>query len=173
VSTQARPQDYAQAIYDLAVETWSRQLAGVQQALKKDAPLRVSVGEPGLSTREKLDALSSALPGGLDAQVRKFLGTLLEAGHLEQLDAIVAEFDRLVRRREERKLALVTTAVPLTGSEREELQSKLLERFGPDLEFQYEVDASIIGGVRLQVGDKVIDGSVAGKLAALREQLAA
>ena len=53
------------------------------------------------------------------------------------------------------------------------MRAKLAERFGADLEFQFEVDASLIGGVYLRVGDQVIDGSVAGKLAALRDRLAA
>ncbi|MGD2040487.1 MAG: F0F1 ATP synthase subunit delta [Anaerolineae bacterium] len=49
----------------------------------------------------------------------------------------------------------------------------MVARFGTDLEFQYEVDKSLIGGIHLRVGDRVIDGSVAGKLAALRDELAA
>jgi F-type H+-transporting ATPase subunit delta len=117
--------------------------------------------------------LAQAMPGGLREEVRKFLGTLLEAGQLDQLDAIVAEFERLVRRRPERRLARVSSAVPLTEAEQEALRAKLIDRYGPDLEFQFNVDASLIGGVYLRVGDQVIDGSVAGKLAALRDQLEA
>ena len=53
------------------------------------------------------------------------------------------------------------------------MRAKLADRFGSDLEFEFEVDASLIGGVYLRVGDQVIDGSVAGKLAALRDRLTA
>jgi len=173
VSIQARPQDYAKAIYDLAFDTWNRQLEGVLKAVQADPPLQSSLGDPAGSTQGKLAALGAALPGGLDDQVRKFLGTLLESGHLDQLEAIVVEFDRLVRHREQRLVAQVTTAVPLTDGERQALRAKLIERFGHDLEFRYEVDTSLIGGVHLRVGDQVIDGSVVGKLAALRDQLAA
>ena len=173
MSIQARPQDYAKALYDLAFDSWNQQLVGVQKALKLDASLRDTVNDPAGTTQQKLDAMSQSLPGGLTGQVRSFLGTLIESGHLEQLDAIVHEFDRLVHRREEHTVAVVTTAVPLTDAERETLRAKLAERFGPDLEFQYEVDDALIGGVHLRVGDQVIDGTVAGKLAALRDQLAA
>jgi F-type H+-transporting ATPase subunit delta len=173
VSIQARPQDYAKALYDLAFDSWNQQLAGVQKALKSDPSLRETVNDPAGSTQQKLDAMGQALLTGLSGQVRSFLGTLIESGHLEQLDAIVHEFDRLVCRREEHTVAVVTTAVPLIDAEREALRAKLVERFGPDLEFQYEVDDALIGGVHLRVGDKVIDGSVAGQLAALRDQLAA
>jgi F-type H+-transporting ATPase subunit delta len=63
--------------------------------------------------------------------------------------------------------------VPLTEAEKEAMRAKLTQRFGSDLEIQFEVDASLLGGVYLRVGDQVIDGSVAGKLAALRDHLTA
>ena len=173
MSIQARPQDYAAAIYDLAFEPWLRQLGNVQQVLRRDAALRATLDEAKVPAQDRLQSLSQAVPEGLTADVRKFVGTLLEAGQLDQLDAILVEFDRMVRRRPELKLARVTSAVPLTESEKETLRAKLVDRFGSDLEFEFEVDASLIGGVHLRVGDQVIDGSVAGKLAALRDRLTA
>jgi F-type H+-transporting ATPase subunit delta len=173
VSVQARPQDYAAAIYDLAIEPWLKQLGTVQRVLRRDAALRTALQDPRSSTRDKLTRLSQAVPEGLAADVRKFLGTLLEAGQLDQLDGILLEFDRLVRRRPERTLVRVTSAVPLTDPEKEAMRARLADRYGPDLEFQFEVDASLIGGVHLRVGDQVIDGSVAGRLAALRDRLTA
>jgi F-type H+-transporting ATPase subunit delta len=173
VSAQARPQDYAAAIYDLALEPWLKQLGGIQKVVKGDAALRDDLHSPGLSTRDKLDQLSQAMPVEVSGEVRKFLGTLLEAGQIDQLDAILLELDRLAQRRPERTVAHVTSAVPLTESEQEAMRAKLADQFGSDLEMRFEVDASLLGGVRLRVGDRIIDGSVAGKLAALRDHLTA
>jgi F-type H+-transporting ATPase subunit delta len=174
VSVRAQPKDYARAIYDLALETWTQQLTAVQKALRANAELRAILDDASTETRSKLQHLEQSVSGGLNEGVRKFLGTLLEAGELDRLDAILLEFDRLVSRRpEERRLAQVTSAVPLTKEEKQTLQKQLVARFGTDLEFQFEVDASLIGGIHLRVGDQVIDGSVAGKLAALRDELAA
>jgi F-type H+-transporting ATPase subunit delta len=173
VSVQARPQDYAAAIYDLAFEPWTRQLGNVQKALKQDSALRTALHDPEISTSDKLRMLDQAKPGELSSDVRKFLGTLLEAGQLDQIDSILVEFERLVRRRPKRQVARVTTAVPLTEPEKASMQSRLTQRFGPDLEFQFEVDESLLGGVYLRVGDQVIDGTVAGKLAAMRDRLTA
>lgn len=173
MSIQAQPQDYAKAIYDLALESWTRQLGDVRKALKEDVALQAAVTDEATAVGDRLEILDRLTSGGLSEGVRKFLGTLLEAGHLDQLDAVLVEFERLVRRHPQRKLARVTSAVPLTSSEQEALRARLTNRFGADLEFQFEVDASLIGGVHLRVGDQVIDGSVAGKLAALRDRLAA
>ena len=173
MSVQARPQDYAAAIYDLALEPWLRRLGSIQKAVQSDAALRADLDDTGLSTQEKLERLGQAMPTEVSGEIRKFLGTLLEAGQFDQLDTILLEFDRLAQRRPERTLAHVTSAVPLTEGERETMHAKLTERFGSDLEIQFEVDASLLGGVYLRVGDQVIDGSVAGKLAALRDRLTA
>lgn len=173
MSTQARPQDYARAIYDLALETWTRQLGAVQKALKEDASLRAALADDTTGVADRLRLLDRAIAGGLSEGVRRFLGTLLKAGHLDQLDAILVEFDRLVCRRPALQVARVTSAVPLTIAEQEALRARLSERFGPGLEFQFQVDPALIGGIHLRIGDRVIDGSVAGKLAALRERLTA
>ncbi|MBS1253739.1 MAG: ATP synthase subunit delta [Anaerolineales bacterium] len=69
------------------------------------------------------------------------------------------------------RAARITSAVQLTEEERSRLEQSLGRRFGDDLQFEYRVDDSILGGVIVRVGDRVIDGSVASKLAALRERL--
>jgi len=173
VSMQAQPQDYARAIYELALETWTKQLAAVQEALAKNGALSVAANDPATGVDERLELLDAATAGGLHETVRKFIGTLIEEGQLDQVESILIELDRLVQRRPERQLAHVTSAVPLTRGEQEALRATLVDRFGSDLDFKFDVDAGLIGGVHLRVGDKVIDGSVAGKLSALRDRLAA
>ena len=173
MSRQALPQHYAQAIYDLALETWTRQLGAVQTAMRDDAGLRTALADTEATVSHRLQKLEKAIPGSLDPEVHKFVGTLLEAGQIDQLDAILAELGRLARVGPAHKMARVASAVPLTGAEQEAFREKLVKRFGPDLEFQFEVDPALMGGVVLRVGDQVIDGSVAAKLAALRDHLAA
>jgi F-type H+-transporting ATPase subunit delta len=173
VSVQAQPKDYAKAIYDLALEAWAQQLGNVQQVLESNTALRTDLEDASVDVRDRLNRLQQATPGGLSGGVRKFLGTLLEAGQLDQLDAILVEFEQLARRKPERQVAQVKSAVPLTEAEKQDLHARLTDRFGPDLELQLDVDPSLIGGIYVRVGDQVIDGSIAGKLSALREQLAA
>ena len=125
MSVLARPQDYAAAIYDLALQSWSEQLKAVQKAVKSDAGLRAALGDPGTSTRDKLDLLDRALPSKPSGDVRKFLGTLIEAGQIELLDSILVEFGRLADRQPERRIARVTSAVPMTSEEQGAMRSRL------------------------------------------------
>ena len=68
--------------------------------------------------------------------------------------------------------ARVSSAVPLTKEEQAALREKLEARFSQDLNLRFEVEPSLLGGVVVRVGDKVIDGSVKGRLEALKQTLA-
>jgi F-type H+-transporting ATPase subunit delta len=61
--------------------------------------------------------------------------------------------------------------VPLWARHRERLLQRLRARYGASLEARFEVDADLIGGVWIRIGDEVLDGTIAGRLAALREKL--
>jgi ATP synthase F1 delta subunit len=66
----------------------------------------------------------------------------------------------------------VSSAVPLTKEEQAALRKRLHARFSQDLSLSFEVEPSILGGVVVKVGDKIIDGSVKGRLEALKQTLA-
>jgi F-type H+-transporting ATPase subunit delta len=68
-------------------------------------------------------------------------------------------------------VAKVSSAIVMTGDEQAALGEKLDARFGQPLELRFEVDPSLLGGVKVRVGDQVIDGSVKGKLEALTQTL--
>jgi ATP synthase F1 delta subunit len=68
--------------------------------------------------------------------------------------------------------AEVTSAVPLTAAERSALEERLRARHGADLPVNYKVDAGILGGLIVRVGDRMVDGSLASKLEQLRQAIA-
>lgn len=73
--------------------------------------------------------------------------------------------------RKHRVEAEVTSAVPLTDSERQQLETRLKARHGEDLSISYRVEPAILGGLKVRVGDRLIDGSVASRLGQLRQQM--
>jgi len=161
---------YAQALLQLAAEPWLKSLRQVDRRLR-DQNLVARLEDPTLSPDDKERVLSPVLGDALP-QVAAFVRTLARDGELNKLDDIVHDFETVIVRRSQYVLALVRSAVPLTSVERAALEQSLTRRFGSNLETEYELDPALIGGVVVRVGDEVIDGSLAGKLATLRERLA-
>jgi F-type H+-transporting ATPase subunit delta len=83
--------------------------------------------------------------------------------------AILSYFQRLVRLEVARRSARIESATPLSAQLQEQIQSDLTRRYGPGLSFAFTQNAALIGGVRIQVGGDVYNGSVQGRLAALQE----
>ncbi len=160
---------YAQALLGLATEPW---LKGLRLANRRLHERRVlaRLEDPALSADEKKSLLATAL-GDIQPQVAVFVRTLVNDRELNKLDTIAEEFETLVVRRSQYVLAHVRSAVALTEEERATLEQTLSKRFGGSLDAEYEVDPTLIGGVVVRVGDEVIDGSLSGKLSALRDRL--
>ena len=87
--------------------------------------------------------------------------------------AILSHFQRLVRLDMLRRTAAVESSVELSPEERRNIEAQLASRYGRGLTISYQVDPSLIGGVRIKVGSDVYDGSVAGRLHALQESFQA
>ncbi|GHF80633.1 F-type H+-transporting ATPase subunit delta [Amycolatopsis bartoniae] len=142
---------------------------------------RILVGEPELD-----QALSDqAAPVAAKRQlVRELFGGKAGAVTLALVEQVVTRqtgrgvgfgLDRLVRlaaERRERSVAYVTSAAPLTGQQEQQLTEKLTGIYGRQITLLVEVDPKLGGGLVVRVGDEVIDGSAAGRIAALRRQLA-
>lgn len=84
---------------------------------------------------------------------------------------ILAGFERLLRLEVEKRHALIESAAPLGAALREKIRTDLQAKFGSDLEFQFLEKPELLGGLRVQVGSHVWDGSVLAKLEALRNSL--
>lgn len=151
---------------------WSEYLYLVRERLRADPELSAALRDPALSFEQKQELVAKIIPVEAGQEVRNFLFLLLKKGQIDLLE-VVTEFQRLAEGGSRRRVAQVTSAVPLTGEEQAALQARLKARFGGDLDFRFTVDPAVLGGVIVRVGDQVIDGSVAGKLDALRESLLA
>jgi F-type H+-transporting ATPase subunit delta len=161
-----------QPVYEGDLAGWSEHLHLVSERLRADPELSASVRDPALSLTQKQKLLEGIVPAEAGQEVRNFLFLLLEKGQIDLLD-VVTEFQRLAGGGSGLRVAHVTSAVPMTEEEWATLQARMRARFGGALDFRFRLDPAILGGVIVRVGDQVIDGSVAGKLDALRESLLA
>ena len=103
---------------------------------------------------------------------RNFLFTLIERGDLGQLAAIVDWMASMASRGPQARMAIVTTAYALDDDERRRFVATLQHTHGADLGVSFDVDAGIVGGAVVRIGDRVVDGSVRARLAALDGALA-
>ncbi len=163
---------YARAIYELALEGWQTALSAMNNRLNDAGPdLLAKLNNTQLPFSDRRQALDALLPADVSKQARNFFYTLLKEGHLSMLGEIAATLTQLSAKGYGVQTALVTTAVPLTDAEKQQFQAKLSAKYGDNLALDFAVDAKIIGGVVVQIGDKILDGSVAAKLDAARESL--
>ena len=166
-------QAYAAAAYQHTTGAWLSELNAVRDKLAADPALLADLNNDELDFAKRQARLNAILPSAARTDVKNFLYTLLREGHLALLDAVIADLTRMAAQRSAAQVAHVTSAVPLTPDEQEALRQQVHARFSSEAELDFHVDPSILGGVVLQVGDKVIDGSIAGKLTTLHERLAA
>jgi F-type H+-transporting ATPase subunit delta len=172
--TLARP--YAEAAFELArargnLEPWEQALARMAQVVS-DPQMRQCIGNPKFSA-EQLAQVFIDVSGKLADDAKNFVHILVENERLPVLPEILELFVRLKNAHEGVKQAQVTSAFPLDDAALKKLIAELEPRFKCKLEASVSVDPELIGGVRVAVGDEVIDASVRGKLATMTAALKA
>jgi F-type H+-transporting ATPase subunit delta len=172
-SKQAQAQRYAHAVYQAMLEQWQSALNEVQAVLSKDQALYATLMDGNKDINERVKALEAALPKkGLPVEIKNLLLLLLQDGNLDLLPDVSAALGRVVTGQQAPTKAEVTSAVELSEQEKDALRQSLAKQFGSDLTFSFYVDPALMGGLRVRVGDSLIDTSVASRLSALRESLA-
>jgi F-type H+-transporting ATPase subunit delta len=174
-STIARP--YAEAAFRLAdgagtLPKWSEML-GALALVAQDARVRSAVAQPGLSDAQAAGVLIGVLSGRLSAEAENFLRVLAENGRLDLLPEIRAQFEALKDEREGVLEAEVQSAFELSEAQVADLVQRLEKKTGRKVRTKVQVDKSLIAGVRVVLGDQVIDGSARAQLGALEAALKA
>jgi F-type H+-transporting ATPase subunit delta len=170
VANERPSQAYAQAIFEKALAGWLSPLKAVAASLAQSKSIE-KLDDASVPFATKQEMLRAVVPHDASAEVQNLLFLLASRNEMHLLPHVIGEVDQYAKRDAAVVSTKVTSAVPLTDSERESLESKLRKQFGSQLAFEYSVNPEILGGVIVRAGDKVIDGSVAGKLAALKEKL--
>jgi len=164
--TIARP--YAEAVFRLAKDgnafaEWSRMLQ-VAAAVAQDAQMAALIADPNVKSGDVARVFLGVCDTELSEQGKNFVKTLIENDRLPVLPQVAALYEELKRTHQNEMEAVITSALPLTDAQTQELVSGLEKRFGHKVKATTQIDASLIGGARIAVGDVVIDGSVAGQL---------
>lgn len=171
--TIARP--YAQAVFRLgkdgqSLAAWSERLQRLS-AVAQDPEMAKVIGNPKLSASQVADLFVSLASETRDKELSSFIGLLAENERIEVLPEIRELFEQFKSEEEGVKDALICSAFPLDAAQLNNLVSQLEVHFSCKLQPRVEVDAALIGGVKVAVGDEVLDASVRGKLDAMATAL--
>lgn len=172
-STIARP--YAEAAFRLAdaqgkLADWSATLANLA-AVAADARVRAAIGDPNFSATKVAGLFLSVLEGKLSGEAENFVRVLAENGRLDVLAEIRSQYEVLKNEREGTVEAEVYSAFEMDPAQVADLVVRLEKKTGRRVRARVSVDKSLIGGVKIVIGDKVIDGSARAQLAALETAL--
>ena len=172
-NTIARP--YAEAAFRLAdaqgkLADWSAALANLS-AVAADERVRAVIGDPGLSDAHVAGLIIGILSGKLSGEAENFVRVLAENGRLDVLAEIRAQYEALKNERESVVEAEVYSAFEMDAAQTADLVARLEKKTGRKVRAKVSVDKSLIGGVKVILGDKVIDGSARAQLSALENAL--
>lgn len=167
---------YARALFNAAkaqniVTSVSDDLNVIVAAVTQSEKFRDFLRRPETSRDQKLTVLEKTFGDKVTALSMGFLRLLVDKGRDEELVGIRLEFEELRRQAESVVRAVITSAEPLDDGQRRQVVSTIESKTGLRLEAEYEVDASLIGGIRVAYDNYVLDGSLRGHLDRLRERL--
>jgi len=173
LNTVARP--YTKAAFEYALEQgsldqWSEVLA-TAGAVAQDETMKQVIGNPGLTSAQKAEALFSVLEESIDEGGKNFVSLLAENQRLLLLPEISAQFEQLKANQQKSVVIDVTTAFDLDEQQQQKLAQALGTKLGREVSLTTQVDKSILGGVVVRADDLVIDGSVRARIAKLAEAM--
>ena len=173
LATVARP--YAEALFRVAqsgdLAAWSG-IVTTLGAIGANQDVQDFARNPNVSSTQVNDAFAALVKSPLSAEAKNFIAMLVENGRVSLLPEIGAQFQVLKNAQEGAADASITSAFELSGAQVAELVSTLEKKFGRKLNPTVTVDPSLIGGVRVVVGDEVLDTSVRAKLQQMNVALA-
>ena len=174
--TIARP--YAEAVFKLANEgnatgslaAWSDALANIDGVVA-DARVQACISDPKV-TPQQLEALVLGVVGDkLSGDARNFVQVLVQNNRLDLMPLIRTHYEALKREKEGVLEAKIISAMQMSDEQVKQLVAQLESKYQRKVTAQVETDGSLIGGVKIVVGDKVIDATVRGKLDAMAAAL--
>ncbi len=174
LATLARP--YAEALFDVAsqgdVKAMSQQVDALA-LIADNEQLRQFASSPKVGVEQVFDLIASVVKVPLTAPMKNFLRMLIENGRLTVLAEIASQFHVLANASAGVSDATVFSAFPIEAAQLAGVVTTLEKRFGRRLNVTVQLEPSLIGGIRVVVGDEVMDTSVKAQLEQMRVVLAA
>lgn len=170
---------YASALFQAVsgdpdgIETASADLTVVEEMLANVPYLRAVMMQPLVSDERKRKVIGDAFESRLGAPTLNFLYLLIKKRREDVIDEIIAEYRRMADEAAGRVKAFVETKIALSDDQLKRLRGALEERTGKTVELYASLDDKMLGGMRVRIGDSIIDGSLSGRLEKIHQLLLA
>lgn len=168
---------YADALFDLAIEMnktedWQKQIEMVKGILEENPDFEKLMTHPQVLKEERLTLASEAFDNKIDPEIVGLIRIIIEKDRYLEMNSIFDTFINRVKEHEGIGICYVSTAKELNESQKEAVVNKLLETTEyKAMEMHYDIDESLIGGMVIRIGDRVVDSSIRTKLEGLTRQL--
>jgi F-type H+-transporting ATPase subunit delta len=173
--TRSTARRYAEAAFEIAerdgsVDAWLAAFVVAEERLASPEVMHLFCN-PSIPAASRIGVLDRLLGDDVTGAPRNLLALMLQRGRFELWPAVHREFTRLHHAREGIVEATATSATSLTADETDALRRRLEDTTGRRVELHTAVDPDLLGGISVRIGDRLIDGSVRGRLERLRSEL--
>lgn len=168
---------YGDALFELAVEknkidVLSEETEQLRSVLSDNADFGRLMNHPKIIKEEKIQVAKSVFEGRISEELLGFITIIISKDRYKDIDAILDYFIAEVKRYKGIGVATVTTAVPLREEQCKKIEQRLLDTTEyKKMEMHYNLDESLIGGMVVRIGDRVVDSSIKTKLNELQKEL--
>jgi F-type H+-transporting ATPase subunit delta len=166
---------YAEAAFQVALaedglDRWKADLAAAAEMLGRP-DVAPTVDSPAVPLGKRQEVVRQLLESRISAPALRLVALLVERGKVGALPRVSAEFNRQLNAHRGVVEATVTSAVPLTPDETAAIRRRVEAMAGSEVELTTQVNPELLGGVTIQVRDRLLDASIRGRLERLRDQL--
>lgn len=168
---------YGEALFSLAVEenkvdALYEEALSLSDILKENPDFDTLMNHPKVTSEEKEKVLEEVFDGRISRELEGFLKLLLANDRYKDLDKVLEFFFGRVKEYKGIGIAWVSSALPLSDAQKAAVEKKLLETAKyKKMEMHYETDESLIGGMVIRIGDRVVNSSISYKLDSLKRSL--
>lgn len=168
---------YGDALFELALEenkidSLQDEVEAVLTALKENEDLNKLMNHPKITKEEKVALVEDIFKGRVSMELTGLMRMVTEKGHYPEMNSVLEYFLDRVKEHKNIGTAYVTTAVELSEAQKAAVEKRLLETTKyVEFEIHYQVDAAVIGGMVIRIGDRVVDSTIKTKLHDLTREL--
>lgn len=168
---------YGDALFEAAREAGRmddmyEEVLELQKLLQANEELQKMMENPKVIREDKENVIETVFRGRISDEIVELMKLMIAKGRYSNIESVFDYFIGLVKEEKKIGIAYVTTAVELTDGQKDEIVRRLLETTRYEsFEMNYAVDASLIGGMVIRIGDRVVDSSIKTKLYELSKSL--